>query len=154
MVACSATICSSIDSAVHGVAVSTQLMTNSTWSQSLFMYPACANGTGMRRTSWYALRMSLSRADASSARWSNHAPLGSPVVPLVHTMHTGSSGRRTGRPRNGVPACHTAATSARGMSTLGVGASAGRSASVRSCSSATGSHRCRIAATSPGRAGC
>ena len=47
MVACSATIWSSIDSAVHGVAVSTQPITNSTWSQSLFMYPACAKGTGI-----------------------------------------------------------------------------------------------------------
>ena len=150
IVACSVTICSSIDSAVHGVAVSTQLMTNSTWSQSLFMYPACANGTGIRRTSWYALRMSLNRADASSARWSNHAPFGSPVVPLVHTMQTGSSGSRCGRSGNAVPACHAAATSALDIITAGVGASGGTAKVAASCRSAAGSQRCRMAATSPG----
>ena len=79
----------------------------------------------MSRTSWYALRMLLSRADASMARWSNHAPLGRPVVPLVHTMQTGSPGSRRGRSVSAVPAVHAAATSARGIMHLGRGRAAG-----------------------------
>ena len=68
------------------------MITKASWSQSLFMYPACANGIGIDRRSNGTLRIPLICADAWSARWSNHAPFGVPVVPLVHTMHAGSSG--------------------------------------------------------------
>ena len=108
----SATITSSASVARHGVGVITVVISWTTAFHARVMYPTWAKGSGESRRSPGRLRTSVPAATAARFAWSKTAPLGRPVVPLVHTTATGSdgSGRFT---RVGPGPSSAAATSAR-----------------------------------------
>ena len=90
---------------------------------------------------------SVPSATAAKLAWSNKAPLGRPVVPLVHTSATGSCPPREGHAGGAAPpqAPCTSALVSRGT--------AGRPGGTPTSGSATnreGAVRSRIEATSPG----
>ena len=86
-----------ISSTDHGCGLMTTVIPHASCSHSLAMYPACANGVATSRRSNGAAMTPAVATAASIPRWSNQAPFGNPVVPLVQMMTTGSSGDRRGR---------------------------------------------------------
>ena len=72
-------------------------------SQARVMYPTCAKGSGESRRSPGWLKTSVARATAARLTWSKIAPFGFPVVPLVQTTATGSSGWSSGHDVGGEP---------------------------------------------------
>ena len=81
-----------------GVGVITVVTPLAISSQVRVIDPTWAKGSGESRRSPGAESTSVPAATAARQAWSNTAPLGSPVVPLVHTTATGSV-RRQLRPR-------------------------------------------------------
>ena len=86
----SRTSTSSIDGALHGAGASTIVTPIASCSQSLAMKPAWAMGSPLIRRSNATVIAPAAGTAAASPRWSNQAPLGMPVVPLVQMMQTGS----------------------------------------------------------------
>jgi hypothetical protein len=95
----------------HGAGVITVVMPWAISSQTLVMEPTWAKGSGERRRSPGRLSASAPSLTAARHRWSKTAPLGRPVVPLVHTTATGSSSCSTGRVRGGGPSQAACASS-------------------------------------------
>ena len=86
--------------AFHGVGVITVVMRWASSSHTRVMDPTWLNGVADRRRSPIRLSTPAPAAMARRQPWSNTAPLGAPVVPLVHTMATGSSVAIAGRAVN------------------------------------------------------
>ncbi len=86
----------SVSAAVHGVDGMIVVMTFSISSHGRLMYPTCANGIGANRRSNCSPIAPAPSATAARLSWSNTAPFGIPVVPLVHTIATGSCGSSAG----------------------------------------------------------
>src|ERR1700729_2532223 len=91
-------------SALHGVGVITVVTAWATSSQVRVMYATWAKGKGERRRSPGWLSTSVPRATAARLAWSKTAPLGRPVVPLVHTTATGSPDASRGQASGGASA--------------------------------------------------
>ncbi len=136
----------SASSARHGVGVMMVVTALAISSQARVMYPTCANGNGDSRRSPGWLSTSVPRATAARLAWSNNAPLGCPVVPLVQTTATGSCGDSAGQ-RGGGAASQAARTSAR--SATGTGGSSGRDAASGSTTRSTGAARSTMDTISP-----
>ena len=92
-----------VSAARHGVGVITVVTPLAISSQVRVMEPTWAKGSGDRRRSPGSDSTSVPAATAARLAWSKTAPLGSPVVPLVHTTATGSSGARSGNTGGGGP---------------------------------------------------
>ena len=132
--------------ACQGVGVMTVVTPWAISSHARVMYPTWANGTGERRRSPGWLSTSVPRATAARLAWSNTAPLGMPVVPLVQTTATGSCAVRSGHPRGGAsywPDIRSARSITR------VRPSGTRSLDSLSSTKRTGAVRSMIEATSP-----
>ena len=82
--------------AFHGVGVITVVIPLAASSQVRVIDPTWAKGSGDSRRSPGSERVSVPAATAARRRWSKTAPLGRPVVPLVHTTATGSVGSSWG----------------------------------------------------------
>ena len=80
----------------HGVGVITVVTPLAASSHIRVIEPTWANGSGDSRRSPGSDSTSVPSATARRLSWSNTAPFGSPVVPLVHTTATGSVGSSTG----------------------------------------------------------
>ena len=133
-----------VSAARHGVGVITVVTALAISSQVRVMEPTWANGSGERRRSPGSDSTSVPDATAARASWSNTAPLGSPVVPLVHTTATGSVGDSSGNPGGGGPVM--ASVTADRRSTSPVGPAGGVASS--STTVTTGRVRSRIDRTS------
>ena len=72
-------------------------------SQVRVMYPTWANGTGDSRRSPGWLMTSVPSATAARLAWSNTAPLGRPVVPLVQTTRYRVGASSVGHVSGGAP---------------------------------------------------
>ena len=92
----SASMTATASEARHGVGVMTVVMPLAASSQVLVIEPTWAKGRGDSRRSPGSDSTSVPSATARRLSWSNTAPFGSPVVPLVHTTATGSDGAVTG----------------------------------------------------------
>ncbi len=99
----SASITGTASAARHGDGVITVVIPLAASSQIRVMDPTWANGRGDNRRSPGSDRTSVPSATARRLPWSNTAPFGSPVVPLVHTTATGSSGIAAGHVGGGGP---------------------------------------------------
>ena len=86
----------------QGVGVITVVIPLAISSQVRVIDPTWANGSGDSRRSPGSESTSVPSATAARLAWSNTAPLGSPVVPLVHTTATGSVGDSSGQRPGGV----------------------------------------------------
>ena len=83
--------------AFQGVGVITVVTPLAASSQTRVIEPTWANGSGESRRSPASDSTSVPSATARRLSWSNTAPLGRPVVPLVHTTATGSVGWSSGQ---------------------------------------------------------
>ena len=121
-----------VSPAFHGDGVIRVQITFTSSSQTRVMEPTCANGSGEMRRSPGALITPAQSAVARRHSWSNTAPLGTPVVPLVHTMATVSVGSACTRRASGSPggASRTTWRSITCHGPAGIGAVSARPASV------------------------
>ncbi len=92
----SPTMTATASAARHGLGVITVVTPWAVSSQTRVIEPTWAKGNGDSRRSPGSDSTSVPAATAARQAWSKTAPLGSPVVPLVHTTATGSSGARLG----------------------------------------------------------
>src|SRR5664280_479801 len=99
----SAAMIDTVSAARHGVGVMTVVMALAASSQTRVIDPTWANGRGDSRRSPGAESTSVPSATARRLSWLNTAPLGRPVVPLVHTTATGSDACRPGHDGGGGP---------------------------------------------------
>src|SRR5690242_19184291 len=65
------------------------------------MYAVWANGTGISLRSYGTLSGPMLAAMNAIVSWSNHAPFGMPVEPVVHTTTAGSSAETASQPVTG-----------------------------------------------------